>query len=53
MKNVRSQKTMLFQKVYFNNNVSEYTFPTTDHKSDIFVSVLVKTSKRQTKELTK
>lgn len=52
MKNVRSQKTILFQ-VYLNNNVSEYTFPTADHKSDIFVSVLVKTSKRQTKELTK
>ena len=51
MKVVRSQKIMLFQKIYLNNNVS--ASPTADYKNNIFVNVLVKTSKLQTKELTK
>lgn len=47
----RSSKIMLFQKMCLNNTVSALS--TAVHKNNIFVNVLVKTSKLQTKQLTK
>lgn len=51
MKVERSSKIMFFQKMCLNNTVSALS--TAAHKNNIFVNVLVKTSKLQTKELTK
>ena len=51
MKVERSSKIMFFQKMCLNNIVSALS--TAAYKNNIFVNVLVKTSKLQTKELTK